>query len=930
MLCRTLMLIAVLLAAATHGQTYRYVKFLTLDCGNMQLREVDWYAGGAAHPDPRPTSVTSNGMDIWGDNADWEIVRVYDGDEESHCWLGEKEPPYTHEVYLDLGSGNGIAPDSLRVVKSSWSQLNHFQCWASNDLVVWDLLLDATPASPGFYEQVFPLAVVPDVQPPTAPTDLVALGIGPEKCGLAWEASTDDRVVRLYHVYQDGSEIGTIEGSASFAVTGLSASTTYRFHVVAEDYATNLSPSSDTLTLTTPAQSPAPAAPAGLALDSVTHAMVTFSWTSSALADLNGYVVYLDGSPVGVTERTTFSIPGLRPSTSYSVTVAVKDLSGSLSPQSTALQVTTPAKPQGKMLFGTNFTGHNWGNADPFNLTWQAVSGDNPWNQQLLREIRPYVTLRSMQWDKINGSEISHWKERTPKSALEQDPIAYEWTMDICNRGNQNMWCCVPHLVVSRDTLERGTNNYIKKLAILIKTGVDMGLVDLDDARFSDMPTMTRKDFIIAGGTPVCEPLKPHLQLYIEYSNETWNFAPDYPQSRYAVDEGSALGLGGGDEYYEGRRYHAWAALRVFEEMEDVFGAGSPRLMRIDAYHVGSGTGLNDHMYIYDSPEHNPRGILPDAFCPAPYFGHSLDGAAASAVQDMYDAIVSVTSSVRSDRQRVDAYSASKGKAFRLISYEGGQHVTTNSDVINTNPAMYDIYTAYLDSMTNYFDEFSHFVHMSSYGSGGAWGVVSEIGQDIAEAHKYRAILDWLGVEQLPPVDVWAPTPPTNIQAGLGQAGEVIVSWDAGTDMHTTVVGYQLFINGDLFAFTEALQLTVGALNPGTTYDISLKSQDEHGNLSLMSDTVSVEPSSLTRFRPRVLPGAPYLTLQRARGALTLHNSTGVHRLALYTLTGRQVFESQDLQEHKTVFHLGPLSRGTWLARMTKENGMVVTVRLGM
>ena len=65
--------------------------------------------------------------------------------------------------------------------------------------------------------------------------------------------------------------------------------------------------------------------------------------------------------------------------------------------------------------------------------------------------------------------------------------------------------------------------DYFLRLAILIKTGVDMLEVDL--APYADrLQTMAAEGFIAAGGRATGEPLAPHLRAYLEYSNETWLF----------------------------------------------------------------------------------------------------------------------------------------------------------------------------------------------------------------------------------------------------------------------------------------------------------------------------------------------------------------------------------------------------------------------
>ena len=90
----------------------------------------------------------------------------------------------------------------------------------------------------------------PDVTPPTIPTSFAASDIEDTKLVLTWTASTDDRAVAGYRVFQDGSELQTTT-STSLTVQGLSASTTYNFEVEAYDGAGNLSDRATTQATTT-------------------------------------------------------------------------------------------------------------------------------------------------------------------------------------------------------------------------------------------------------------------------------------------------------------------------------------------------------------------------------------------------------------------------------------------------------------------------------------------------------------------------------------------------------------------------------------------------------------------------------------------------------------------------------------------------------
>jgi len=90
----------------------------------------------------------------------------------------------------------------------------------------------------------------PDTIAPTAPT-LSASGTTQTTTNLSWSGATDNIAVTGYNVFRNGSLIGSTTTATTFAVTGLTASTTYTFNVRAKDAAGNSSGNSNTVTVTT-------------------------------------------------------------------------------------------------------------------------------------------------------------------------------------------------------------------------------------------------------------------------------------------------------------------------------------------------------------------------------------------------------------------------------------------------------------------------------------------------------------------------------------------------------------------------------------------------------------------------------------------------------------------------------------------------------
>jgi hypothetical protein len=354
------------------------------------------------------------------------------------------------------------------------------------------------------------------------------------------------------------------------------------------------------------------------------------------------------------------------------------------------------------MSIGTNFWDLSWGGDqnDPFSDGWQNVSGDNPWKQALLDEIEMYTVYRFMDWGKTNNAEDEHvsgrWVDRTQKHDPRQRPMAWEWMIDLCNRMQRDLWVTVPHIADA---------DYHRQLAQLIYDQLD-----------------------------------PGLKCYVEWSNETWNGI--FSQADYVIQKGAEEGLEESNQWYIGQKYHAWATLKLFKAFDDVFADAPQRLVK-----VMGGTTVHafaeTHIQCIQDPDCNTEGVEVDAYALAPYIGNGVDGAGNNALQEIEDQIQEGLTGI----ERVKG--ALENTGMDLITYEGGQHVVQNADVVNRDPGIYDLYMTYLEEMSNHFSLFMHYVHNGTFGNM-AWGAKEYIGQPASEAHKFRALQDYIEQNPVP------------------------------------------------------------------------------------------------------------------------------------------------------------------------------------
>jgi len=188
----------------------------------------------------------------------------------------------------------------------------------------------------------FTISNTADTTPPTPPT-LSASGTTSTSTNLSWTVATDNIGVVGYDVYRGATLIGTTTTATTFAVTGLSPSTSYSFTVRAKDGSGNISTASNTVTITTSApDTTSPTAPT-LSASGTTATTTNLSWTGATdNVAVTGYDVYQGTTLIGsTTTATTYAVTGLVASTTYSFNVRAKDAAGNVSSNSNTVTITT-------------------------------------------------------------------------------------------------------------------------------------------------------------------------------------------------------------------------------------------------------------------------------------------------------------------------------------------------------------------------------------------------------------------------------------------------------------------------------------------------------------------------------------------------------------------------------------------------------------
>lgn len=377
----------------------------------------------------------------------------------------------------------------------------------------------------------------------------------------------------------------------------------------------------------------------------------------------------------------------------------------------------------------------------------------DPFLPEFLQFCEPFHALRFMDWATTNNSYEREWANRKKptfytmvgaggdyfgifgKPASHTDRmlsggVAIEVMLDLCNRLKKDAWLCVPHLA---------TDEYIREYAKLVKAK-----------------------------------LNPSLKVYLEYSNEVWNWQFQQAQwmirDRYAGETIEAKGfnpwggktpeftLGDGTVASEGGSDHPEriGALfrRCFAIWEEVFdGPDRARLVRVAASQAGwLDVAKRTLKYTMEN-----GGC--DAFSVTGYFGpndaiyEKWESSGASLTAD--DVIADMDQIITSAESDVETLSgAAREYGVRFIVYEGGQHIQPKGQNetaympalkdAQTHPKIYDLYMKNFAMLARHgCDLFAVFASVSEQGSRwGSWGHIEYYGQPLEEAPKMRAVLD--------------------------------------------------------------------------------------------------------------------------------------------------------------------------------------------
>lgn len=369
----------------------------------------------------------------------------------------------------------------------------------------------------------------------------------------------------------------------------------------------------------------------------------------------------------------------------------------------------------------------------------------NPFLPEFLDFCRSFHCLRFMDWGKTNNSMQEHWRDRKQPTFYTMvgksgDPdgksrpaptefqqkfaggVAYEHMIHLCNILKIDMWLCIPH---------RATDDYIARLARLVKTTLDSS-----------------------------------LKVYLEFSNEIWNW--QFQQAIWMLRSpvaGTLVEAKGGSpwknpEKTEGKDHpERIGALfrRAFAiwEAEWSHESDRKRLVRVCAVQAAwADASIRTIKWCLDN-----GGI--DAVSPAAYVGASEQAyrkwaalgpnlTPEAVIEDMHEQL-------KRDRKEgglLEILAYARQHDLPYVAYEGGQHIQPDQQAevdynhalaaAQSHPGMYDVYTELLRLHRDL--GCALLMHFNSVGRQGtrwgSWGAKPRYDTPDDRAPKMRALKD--------------------------------------------------------------------------------------------------------------------------------------------------------------------------------------------
>jgi len=348
---------------------------------------------------------------------------------------------------------------------------------------------------------------------------------------------------------------------------------------------------------------------------------------------------------------------------------------------------------------------------------WSPGADFSPFHPLFVERLQPFGTLRMMQLAGACDTSEVEWSDRRELRDARQVQLdrltsgtAIEYQIELANQLHADAWFTMPHMA---------GDEYVRNYATMVRDTLD-----------------------------------PEVTVYVEWSNEPFNWRPEYPAYHW-VTEQLALPENAGRDRWE---FVASEIRRDMAVWSDVFAGQEERLVRVVSAFTHDPT-VAEQMLPYMNGEFDALAVgayvQPDAEERELYNS-------ATTVDEVLDATIGSTATtlgfVEVHQSMLERYEQNLGRDLGLLLYEGGTHLDVDRTPVPETFAaafaderLYDIEELLLNGVHDVgVDLFTDFQYTERFNDGmgfhatlgGNFGSLLYQDQPIEETHKYRALID--------------------------------------------------------------------------------------------------------------------------------------------------------------------------------------------
>lgn len=437
---------------------------------------------------------------------------------------------------------------------------------------------------------------------------------------------------------------------------------------------------------------------------------------------------------------------------------------------------------------------------------YDPVTNKDSFYQPYLALLRDtWGVIRMMGVQDVNFSPIKSWTdEKTVNSVTQTEHVAPLFVVELANQAHSDLWINVPH--------------------------------------------MADESWLIGMANTIKDHLAPNRKIYLEYSNEIWNWGFP-PQRKWCQDQGLAQGLST-DLNIAAFGYQIKRSFEIAQVFKSIL--PDREIVKVIGMQAAN-LYLSKNMFTWmKDPKINPTKDQFDAMAIAPYFGSTV-------VDEVYAAHLDKTITPEQLVERAhldivnvqiplmrDVKTLADENHIRLISYEAGNALMSfvpaqQQDPVFQNklllaqrlPAMGDAYKEYYRAwMSIVGDVVMNFVLLDTWSKYGSWGSMQNIGDTASP--KFQALLQVNAEEMLKPL----PDQVSGLFVEAKGGTQVMIQYqDVAYE-----TGYVVLRDGEPLTYMARDKTVYSdtAIQPGKTYAYSVAAYNALGR-GMVSEVKSVK-----------------------------------------------------------------------------------------